>query len=44
MVAKRLIPSLKAIHGRANIYSRSIFTELVEAATEIAKNEGLIVN
>jgi hypothetical protein len=40
----KTIPSLKAIHGRANIYSRSIFTELVDGATRLAKNEGLVVN
>ena len=40
----KTIPSLKAIHGRTNIYSRSIFTELVEAATRLAKKEGLVVS
>jgi hypothetical protein len=40
----KIIPSLKAIHGRTNIYSRSIFTELVEAATRLAKKEGLVVS
>jgi hypothetical protein len=36
-------PSLKAIHGRANIYSRSIFSELVDGAIRLAKNEGLVL-
>jgi len=40
----KTIPSLKAIHGRANIYSRSIFSELVDGAISLAKNEGLVVN
>jgi hypothetical protein len=36
------IPSLKAIHGRTNLYSRTIFSELVVAATRLAKMEGLV--
>jgi len=40
----KTISSLKVIHGRANIYSRSIFTELVAGATSLAKKEGLVVN
>ena len=40
----KIVPSLKAIHGRTHIYSRSIFTELVESATRLAKNEGLVVD
>jgi len=39
----RLIPSLKAAHGRSNIYSRSIFGELVEGASTLAREEGIIV-
>ncbi len=33
---------LKATHGRANIYSRSIFGELVAGANRLATKEGLI--
>ncbi len=40
----KTIPAFKTIHGRTNIYSRSIFTELVEAATRLAKKEDLVVN
>jgi hypothetical protein len=39
----KTVPSLKKIHGRANIYSRPIFSELVTGATTLAKKEGLIV-
>jgi hypothetical protein len=35
-------PFFKKIHGRANIYSRSIFGELVTGAYNLAKKEGLI--
>jgi hypothetical protein len=40
----RTIPSLKVIHCRANIYSRAIFSELVDGAIRLARNDGLIVN
>jgi hypothetical protein len=40
----KIIPSLKAMHGRANIYSRAIFTELVDGAIRLAKIEGLVAN
>ncbi|HXR06342.1 MAG TPA: hypothetical protein VN765_03370, partial [Candidatus Acidoferrum sp.] len=40
----RIAPSLKAMHGRANIYSRAIFTELVDGAIRLAKSAGLVVN
>jgi hypothetical protein len=39
----KTVPSLKKIHGRASIYSRPIFSELVMGATTLAKKEGLIV-
>jgi hypothetical protein len=38
----RLIPLLKTTHGRSNIYSRSIFGELVEGASTWARKEGII--
>jgi hypothetical protein len=36
-------PFLKTAHGRASIYSRSIFGELVAGAVRLARKEGLIV-
>jgi hypothetical protein len=36
-------PFLKRTHGRANIYSRSIFGELVVGANRLARKEGLLV-
>jgi len=39
----KTVPALKRISGRNDIYSRSIFAELVEAAGILAKKEGLIV-
>lgn len=36
-------PFLKRMHGRTNIYSRSIFGELVVGANGLARKEGLIV-
>jgi hypothetical protein len=38
----KMTPFLKAAHGRANIYSRLIFGELVEGAFALAKKEGII--
>jgi hypothetical protein len=37
------VPPLKKIHGRTDIYSRPIFTELVQAAATLSKSAGLIV-
>lgn len=39
----KTIPFFKRTHGRANIYSRSIFGELVAGANRLARKEGLIV-
>jgi hypothetical protein len=39
----RAVPSFKRINGRADIYSRPIFALLIDAATILAKKEGLIV-
>jgi hypothetical protein len=38
----KAVPSFKRIHGRADVYSRSIFALLIDAATILAKSEGLI--
>jgi hypothetical protein len=40
----KTVRSLKAIHGRTTIYSRSIFFELVAGAIKLAKKEGLILS
>jgi hypothetical protein len=37
-------PFFKRTHGRANIYSRSIFGELVAGANKLARKEGLILD
>jgi len=39
----RAVPAFKRINGRADIYSRPIFALLINAATILAKKEGLIV-
>jgi hypothetical protein len=39
----RTVPFLKTAHGRSNVYSRSIFGELVENASTLAMSEGIIV-
>lgn len=39
----KTVPLLKRNHGRATIYSRPIFNELVKGANLLAKGEGLIV-
>jgi hypothetical protein len=38
----KTVALLKTIHGRGSIYSRPIFSELIDAATRLAKKEGLI--
>jgi hypothetical protein len=38
----KITSSLKRTHGRTNIYSRSIFGELVAGANRLARKEGLI--
>jgi hypothetical protein len=38
----RAVPEFKRINGRADIYSRPIFALLIDAATILAKKEGLI--
>jgi hypothetical protein len=39
----KAVPLLKRMHGRASIYSRPIFSELVKGATTLVQSEGLIV-
>jgi hypothetical protein len=39
----KAVPSFKRMSGRADIYSRPIFALLIDAATILAKSEGLIV-
>jgi hypothetical protein len=40
----RTIPFIKKAHGRDNLYSRSIFSQLVSGANDLATKEGLITN
>ena len=39
----KTIPVFKRNHGRSTIYSRAIFSELVEGAIRLAEKEGLVV-
>lgn len=40
----KTVPYLKRTHGRSNIYSRAIFTELVGGAILLARKDGLIAS
>jgi hypothetical protein len=38
----KTVPDLKRDHGRSTIYSRAIFYELIDVATQLTEKEGLV--